>query len=154
MHGEDTLRRAKATVAEKEEAIEALDRSVRWMEGELAKTVEKVKEEEVDEVVEVEVEAEEMEEGMMKEEVELKVVVETLAGGGGVRGPSRTCHGTRLSGLACTPQTWTPPSSSPRRLWFGLSGFCWCGCTTGCWGRGGGYGWTRGGLSTWTGPCA
>ena len=31
---EDTLRRAKAKVAEKEEAIEALDRSVRWMEKE------------------------------------------------------------------------------------------------------------------------
>ena len=80
---EDTLRRAKAKVAEKEEAIEALNRSVRWMERELAKTVEKVKEEEVDEVVEVEVEAEEMEEGIVKEEVETKVVVETPAGRGG-----------------------------------------------------------------------
>ena len=29
-----------------------------------------------------------------------------------MRGPSRTCHGTRLSWLAPTPQTWTPPSSS------------------------------------------
>ena len=156
---EDTLRTAKAKVAEKEEAIEALDRSVRWMERELAKTVEKVKEEEVDEVVEVEVRAEEMEEGMVREEVEAKVVVETPArggGGGGVsqwlrtmmvsrmRGPSRTCHGTRLSWPAPTPQTWTPPSSSPQRVRFGLSGFCWCGCTTGCWGRGSGYGWTRG----------
>ena len=74
---EDTLRRAKAKVAEKEEAIEALNRSVRWMERELARTVEKVKEEVVDEVVEVVVEAEEMEEGMVKEEVE------TAPGGGG-----------------------------------------------------------------------
>ena len=36
---EDTLRRAKAKVAEKEEAIESLDRSVRRMERELARTV-------------------------------------------------------------------------------------------------------------------
>ena len=78
-----TLRKAKAKVAEKEEAIEALDRSVRRMEVVLARTMEKVKEEEVDEVVEVEVEAEEMEEGMVKEEVEAKVVVETPARGGG-----------------------------------------------------------------------
>ena len=80
---EDTVRKAKAKVAEKEEAIEALDRSVRRMELVLARTVEKVKEEEVLEVVEVEVEAKEMEEGMVKEEVEAKVVVEMPAGGGG-----------------------------------------------------------------------
>ena len=79
---EDTLRRAKAKVAEKEEAIEALDRSWRWMERELAGTVQNVKEEEVDEVMEVEVEAEEREEGMVKEEVEAKVLVETPAAGG------------------------------------------------------------------------
>ena len=48
---------------------------VRWMQRELATTVENVKEEEMDEVVGVEVEAEEMEEGMVKEEVEAKVVV-------------------------------------------------------------------------------
>ena len=59
--------------------------------------------------------------------------------------PSRTCHGTRQFWLAPTPQTWTAPSSSPRRVRYGLSGFCWCGCTTGCWGRGGGCGWTGGG---------
>ena len=57
---EGTLRKAKAKVAEKVEAIEALDRSVRRTELVLARTVEKVKEEEEDEVVEVEVEAEEM----------------------------------------------------------------------------------------------
>ena len=80
---EDTRRKAKAKVAEKEEAIPALDRSVRRTELVLARTVEKVKEEEEDEVVEVEVEAEEMGEGMVKEEVEEKVVEETPAGGGG-----------------------------------------------------------------------
>ena len=161
---EDTLRKAKAKVAEKEEAIEALDRSVRRTELVLARTVKKVNEEEEDEVVEVEVEAEEMEEGMVKEEVGAKVVVETPRGGGGsgswglwgrgVWGPSTTCHGTWLSWLAPTPQTWTPPSLSPRRVRSGLSGFCCSGCTSGCWGRGGGYGWTRGGWSTWTGLCA
>ena len=80
---EDTLRKAKAKVAEKGDAIEALDRSVRKTELVLARRLENVKEEEEDEVVEVEVEAEEMEEGMVKEEVEAKVVVERPAGGGG-----------------------------------------------------------------------
>ena len=41
---EDTLRKAKAKVAEKEEAIEVLVRSVRRMELVLGRTVEKVKE--------------------------------------------------------------------------------------------------------------
>ena len=154
----DTLRKAKAKRAEKEKAIEALDRGVRWMERELAAVVEKVREEEVDEVPEVEVQAEEMEEGMVKGEVEAKVVVETPAGGGGVsqwmQGPSWTCHETRLFWLTPIPQTWTPPSSSPLRVRFGLSGFCCSGCTTSCLGRGGGYGGTRGGLSSWRGPCA
>ena len=81
---EGTLRKAKEKVTEKEEAIEALDRGVQWMQRELAAVVERVKEEEVDEVVEVDVEVEEMEEGIVKEEVEEKVVVETPAGGGGV----------------------------------------------------------------------
>ena len=55
---EDLLRKAKAKVVEKEEGIEALDRSVRRMETVSAAAVDKVKEEEVEEVVEVEVEAE------------------------------------------------------------------------------------------------
>ena len=78
----DTLRKAKAKVAEKGGPIEAFDRAVRRSERELAAVVAKVKEEEMDEVVEVEVEAEEMEEEIVKEEVEAKVVVETPAGGG------------------------------------------------------------------------
>ena len=48
---EAALHKAQAKVAEKEEAIEALDRSVRRMEVVLARTVGKVKEKEVDEVV-------------------------------------------------------------------------------------------------------
>ena len=76
---EDTLRKAQGKVAEKEEVIEALDCGVLWMQRELAAVVQRVKEEEVDEVVEVDVEAGEMEEGIVKEEVEAKVVVETPA---------------------------------------------------------------------------
>ena len=50
-----------------------------------------------------------------------------------MRGLSGTCHRTRLSWLAPNPQTWTPRSSSPRRVQFGLSGFCCSGCTINCW---------------------
>ena len=92
---EDSLRRAKAKVAEKEEGVEMLDRSKRRMERELARTVEKVKEVEVDDVVEVEVEAKEVKQGMVKEEVEAKVVVKTPAGGGGVSQWLKTMMGSR-----------------------------------------------------------
>ena len=103
---EATLRKAKAKVAEKEEAIEALDRSVRRMEVVLVRAVEKVEEEEVDEVVEVELEAEEMEEGMVKEEVEAKVVVETPArGGGGVSHWLMGLMGSRDAGATAGPVT-------------------------------------------------
>ena len=57
---EHSLRKAKEKVEEKEEAIEALDCSVRRMETISAAEVDKVKEEEVEEVVEVELGAEEM----------------------------------------------------------------------------------------------
>ena len=73
---EATLRKAKEKVAEREEAIEALDRGVRWTERQLAAFAARVKEKEVDKVAEVDVEAEEMEEDIVKEEVEAKVVVE------------------------------------------------------------------------------
>ena len=124
---------AKENLEQKEEAIEALNGGVRRMQTTVAAEVDKVKEEEVEEVVEVEVEAEEMPEEMVKEEVEGKVVVETAVGGGGgaegfvgdpgMRGPSRTGHGTTPSWLASTPQIWTTPSSSPWRVRFGLSVF-------------------------------
>ena len=66
----------------------------------------------------VEVEAEEMVEETVKEAVEEKVVVRAgqwLRGflGRGRRGPYRTCHGTRPSWLASTPQTWTTPGDCP-----------------------------------------
>ena len=80
---EANLRNAKAKVAEPGEAIEEFDRAVQRSERELAAVVARVKEEEVDEVVEFDVEAEEMEEEIVKEEEEAKVVVKTPAGGGG-----------------------------------------------------------------------
>ena len=81
--GEANLRKAKAKGAEKEEAIEGFERAVRRSERELAAVVARVKEEEVDEVVELDVEVEEMEEGIVNEEEEAKVVVAAPAGGGG-----------------------------------------------------------------------
>ena len=84
--GEANLRKAKAKVAEKKEAIQGFDRAVRRSEMELAAVVARVKEEEVDEVVELDVEAEEVEEEIVKEEEEAKLVVATPAGGGGEPG--------------------------------------------------------------------
>ena len=78
--GEANLRKANAKVAEKEEAIEGFDRAVRRSERELAAIVARVKDEEVDEVVELHAE---MEEGIVKEEGEARVVVAAPAGGGG-----------------------------------------------------------------------
>ena len=111
---EHPLGKAHEKVEEKEEAIQALDCIVRRMERIVAAEVDEVKEEVVDEVVEVQVEAEEMVEETVKEEVEAKVVVETAVGGGGdwlrffggrgMRGPSRTCHGTRPSWLTPSPK--------------------------------------------------
>ena len=162
---EDTLRKAKAKLTEKEEAIEALDRSVRRMELVLAGTVEKEKEEEVDEVVEVDVEPEQMEEGTVKDEVEAKVV-ETPAGGGGepmAQGVDAVEGCVGFLGPAMGPHCpgWPPPRPNlDTPLLVALESpvwtlrFCCSGCTTGCWGRGGGYGWTKGGWPTWTSPCA
>ena len=96
---EDTLRKAKAEVEEKENAIEALDRSVRRTELVLARAVDKVKKEEEDEVVEVDVEPEELMKGMVKEEEEAKVVVERPAGvGGGVSQWLGVMMGSRHAG--------------------------------------------------------
>ena len=129
-----SLGKAREKVKEKKQVIQQLDRMVRRMEG-IMVAEEKVKEEGLeDEVVEVKVEGEEMVEQTVKGEVEEKVVEEKAVGGGGgsgrgffwglgMRGPSNTCHGTRPSRLAPTPQTWTTPFSSPRRVRFGLSGF-------------------------------
>ena len=101
------LRKAKAKVAEKDEAIEGFDRAVWRSERELAPVVARVKEEEVDEVVEWDVEAEEMEEEIVKEEEEAKLVVATPAGGGGVSQWLREIVGSRDVG-ALHDMPWDP----------------------------------------------
>ena len=70
--GEANLRKAKLKVAEKKEAIEGFDRAVRWSERGLAAVVARVKDEEVVEVVEVDVQ------GKMEEA--------SMGGGGGDEG--------------------------------------------------------------------
>ena len=151
----DTLRKAKAKLAEKEEAIEPPDRSVRRTELVLARMVEKVKEDEEDEVVEVEVDAEEMEEGMVKEEVEAKVAVETPARAPvsqWLRGMMRSRDAGAIGDLPWDPAVLagprppnldTPLLVAPESPVWTLR-FCCSGCTTGSWGPGGGYGWTKG----------
>ena len=164
---EANLRKAKAKVAEKEEAVEGFDRAVLRSERELAAVVARVKEEEVDEVVELDVEAEEMEEEIVKEEEEVKVVAATPAGGGGgVSQWLRGMMGSRDAG-ALQDLPWDPavlagphppnldtpllvaPESPVWTLRFllvrvhhrllGAGRWVWV---------------TRGGLSTWTSPCA
>ena len=83
--GEANLRKAKAKVAGKQEAIEGFDRAVRRSERELAAVVARVKDEEVDEVVEVDVQGEREEVSVKEEEEETKVVEAAPAGGGGGR---------------------------------------------------------------------
>ena len=150
-----SLGKAREKVKEKE-AMQQLGGRVQRME-EIVAAEAKVKVEEVeDEVVVVEAEVEETVDETVKEEVEEKVVEEKAVEGGqllrvffGTRDVgaihAMTGHGTRPSWLAFTPQTCTTPSSSPRRVRFGLSVFCCNGCIQGFWGRGGGSGWTRGG---------
>ena len=81
---EANLRKAKAKVAEKGAAVEGFDRAVRQCERQLAAVVARVKDEEVDEVVEVDLHGEMEEEVSVKdEEEETKVVEAAPAGGGG-----------------------------------------------------------------------
>ena len=123
---EANLRKAKEKVAEKEEAIEGFDRAVRRSEREFAAVVARVKEEGVDQVVELDVEAEEMEEEIVKEKEEANVVVATPARGGG--GLSQWLRGMiRLRDAGAPPRPgmgpgcagWPPPPepghSPPRR---------------------------------------
>ena len=78
------LRKAKAKVAEKAAAVEGFERAVRQCERQLAAVVARVKDGEVDEVVEVDVHGEVEEEASVKdEEEETKVVEAAPAGGGG-----------------------------------------------------------------------
>ena len=150
-------------MAKKQEAIEGFDRAVRRSERELAAVVARVKDEEVDEVVEVDVEGE-MEEAIVKEEEEETKVVEAApAGGGGVSKWLRGLMGSRAAG-AIQDLPWDPavlagphppnldtpvlvdPEDSPV--------FVGAGAPPAVGGGAVGMGGRGGGLSTGTTPCA
>ena len=95
--GEADLRKAKAKVVEKQAAIEGFDRAVRQSDSELAVVVARVKDEEVDEVMEVDVHGE-MEEASVKEEEEETKVVEAAPRGGGASDWLRGLMGSRAAG--------------------------------------------------------
>ena len=81
---EANLRKAKAKVAKKAAAVEGFNQAVRQCERQLATVVARVKDAEVDEVVEVDVHGEMEEEASVKDgEEETKVVEAAPAGGGG-----------------------------------------------------------------------
>ena len=83
---EANLRKAKAKVAEKAAAVEGFERAVRQCERQWAAVVARAKDEEVDEVSEVDVHGEmEDEASVGDEEGETKVVEAAPAGGGGGR---------------------------------------------------------------------
>ena len=96
--GEAKLRKAKAKVAEKQAAIEGFDQAVRQSERELAAVVARVKDEEVDEVVEVDVHGEMEEASVKEEEEETKVVEAAPAVGGGTSDWLRGLMGSRAAG--------------------------------------------------------
>ena len=96
--GEANLRKAKLKVAEKQEAIEGFDRAMRQSERELAAVVARVKDEEVDEVVEVDVQGEMEEASVKEEEEETKVVEAAPAGGGGASQWLSGLMGSRAAG--------------------------------------------------------
>ena len=105
--GEANLRKAKLEVAEKQEATEGFDRAVRRKERELAAVVARVKDEEVDEVVEVDVQGEMEEASVKEEEDETKVVEAAPAAGGGVSQWLRGLMGSRAAG-AIQDLPWDP----------------------------------------------
>ena len=89
--GEANLRKAKAKLAEKQAAIQGFNWAVRQSERELAAVVARVKDEEVDEVVGVDVHGEMEQASMKDEEEETKVEEAAPAVGGG--GDERLAQG-------------------------------------------------------------
>ena len=164
---EANLRKAKAKVAEKEEAIEGFDRAVRRSERELAVVVARVKDEEVDEVVEVDVEGK-MEEAIVKEEEETKVVAAALARGGGggepvaqgvdgvegCGGHPGPAMGPGSPGWPPAPKPGHPPPRRPGESGMDSPVFVGAGTPPAVGGGAVGMGGREGGLSTWTSPCA
>ena len=112
--GKANLRKAKAKVAEKQAAIEGFDWAVRQSKWELAAVVARVKDEEVDEVVDSDVHGEMEEASVKEEEEETKVVEAAPAGGGderlaqgvdGVKG----CGGPPGRAMGPGSLSWPPP---------------------------------------------
>ena len=95
---EANLRKAKAKVAEKAAAVEGFERAVRQCERQLAAVVARVKDEEVDEVVEVDVHGEMEEEASVKDEEEETKVVEAAPARGGTSDWLRGLMGSRAAG--------------------------------------------------------
>ena len=166
--GEANLRKAKLKVAEKQEAIEGFDWAVRRSERELAAVVARVKDEEVDEVVEVDVQGELEEASVKDDEEEMKVVEAAPARGGdepvaqgvdgveGCRGHPGPAMGPGSRGLPPPPKPGHPPPRRPGESGMDSPVFVGAGAppavgggAVGLGGRGGG-----GGLSTLTSPCA
>ena len=105
---EANLRKAKAKVAEKQAAVEGFDRAVRESERQLAAMVARVKDEEVDVVVEVDVHGEiEQEASVKDEEEETKVVEAAPAAGGGDERLAQGLMGSRAAG-ALHDLPWDP----------------------------------------------
>ena len=92
------LRKAKAKVAEKAAAVEGFERAVRQCERQLAAVVARVKDEEVDEVVEVDVHGEVEEVASVKDEEEKTKVVEAAPVRGGTSDCLRGLMGSRAAG--------------------------------------------------------
>ena len=104
---EANLRKAKAKVAEKAAAVEGFERAVRQCERQLAAVVARVKDEEVDKVVEVDVHGEMEEEASVKDEEEETKVVEAAPAGGGTSDWLRGLMGSRARG-ALQDLPWDP----------------------------------------------
>ena len=164
---EANLRKAKAKVAEKAAAMEGFERAVRQCERQLAAVVARVKDEEVDEVVAVDVHGEMEEERSVKDEEEETKVVEAAPEGGGTSDGLRGLMGSRAAG-ALQDLPWDPavlggphPPNMDTPLLVAPESPVWTlrfflvrvhhrllGAGRWVWVDGGG------GLSTWTSPCA
>ena len=154
---EANLRKAKAKVTEKAAAVEGFERAVRHCERQLAAVVARVKDEEVDEVVEVDVQGEMEEEASVKdEEEETKVVEAAPAGGGderlaqgvdgveGCGGPPGPAMGPGSPGWHPPPKPGHPPRRRPGESGMDSPVFVGAGAPPAV-GGGAGYGWTGGG---------
>ena len=153
-------------MAEKQSAIQGFDRAVRQSERELAAVVARVKDEEVDEVVEVDVHGEMEEASVKEEEEETKVVEAAPAEGGderlargvdgveGCGGPPGPAMGPGSPGWPPPPKPGHTPPHRPGESGMDSPVFVGAGAPPAVGGGAVGMGGRRGGFSTWTSPCA